>query len=181
MVSHKRKETFENQEKVQFWTQDQTYNFIIEDNDQYIESMDEAVYSQRSTINRADYKRNSAGTAAAFSSKEMEALTTFANMVDAHLLKLDPKLERKMGPWIFALTKGSYYEMGEPHVRDGRIIFLSSDQLNEIIMDGCQMSLTLHYLRLEMLFPSQNKNKGLYVSHGAFPSNLSLPTCHSLV
>lgn len=181
--NYKSLEPFESRGVI-FLTKEQTYNMIMEDKDGYITNMDESALRERATINRDDYKRNSAAMSMSFLQKEVEVIAKFARLVDLHLVQHDPTLKQKITehPWKFALTSGIYYELGQPHIREG-VIFMSDEQLRDLIYDGCQLASTLHYLRMVMLFPPNAKNatsRSVYLQMGSFPKNWMLPTCRAI-
>jgi len=116
-----------------FFDKNQTYNYIKNDNDEFIQNMSEFDLNERSVFNADEYKKLSAKTAVSFNNLEKTYLTVLATRVDKYLMKQDSQKTSKLPPWTFALTDGTIYELGHPHTRgeNNEIYFLSINELGQ--------------------------------------------------
>lgn len=157
-----------------FLDKHQTYALISKDADGYINRLPPADLFFRNAPDADTYRRMSAKTAVSFHSLEREKLAEIAPPIDAFLDKYyaPPSGFRNKTPWVFALTEGTVYEQGEPHVRWSRfsessakpvpVLYLSTNRLAEILEDRCALGWELLYLRLAAVFPEKtNWNNGI--------------------
>lgn len=121
---------------ITFYTKEQTRDFIIEDKDNFINSLDKPNLIARKVNTKDEYKTISSKAATDFTKKEKEILTNVIIKVCDKLDGLSKPILKKYGldkklllslseKWNIAKTKDIVFEMGMPHTRQN-VIFLSS-------------------------------------------------------
>jgi len=167
---------------IKFMSKYETYYYINGDTDNFIKNTPESEnhYDIYGITDLDSYKRISAQSAVSFNDYEMKQITILAMAIDEFLVEnFDLQQPRPSDvKWILALTEGTSYEEGRPHVRDN-IIFLSTETTQKEINNQCQFGFTLLYLRQNIMFGKQ-------VNTSAMPWNAQdinwkfadkLPTC----
>lgn len=167
-----------NEFNIIFMSKYQTYDYINADADKFIAKSPRPRPNLYGDNDKSSYKSAAAKTAVGFNDYEKKQMTIMAMAVDQFLVENYAAIRPAEVPWKFALTEGTTYEDGKPHVR-GDVIFLSTETLKNEIMDQCQFGFTLLYMRQNILF-------GRQVRTGATPWNATeidwkfaerLPTC----
>jgi len=167
---------------IKFMSKYETHYYINNDFDDFIKNIPdtEKHYDIYGNIDLDDYRTISAKSAVSFNDYEMKQITILAMAIDEFLIEnFDLQQPRPSNvKWILALTNGTAYEEGRPHVRND-IIFLSTETIQKEINDQCQFGFTLLYLRQNIMFGKQ-------VNTSAMPWNAQdinwkfankLPTC----
>lgn len=172
-----------------FWDKHLTYQFILQDADDYFQNMSDVQLQQRMNVAdqlasnvRNSYKERCARAAVSFAEEEKVALRGAAHQVDSLLEKRGVSKDKlSQVPWMFALTEGNTYEDGLPHVRgiDRNVYMLSTNTTLQETHDMCQLSMTLLYLRMSTLFPNRvlKGTRGIHMGDTAFPKSWGLPSC----
>ena len=125
-----------NQPIIIFYTKRQTRDFILEDKDNFINSLDKPNLIARKVNTTDEYKTISSKAATDFTKKEKEILTNVIIKVCDKLDGLSKPILKKYGlnkklllslseKWNIAKTKDTVFEIGMPHTRQN-VIFLSS-------------------------------------------------------
>lgn len=147
--------------KITFYTKKQTRQFILEDADKFIATLDQANCFARNVHTTNEYVHNSAQAASTFSQTEQkqlrravylatDALTSKMSAKDLRQYGVDLSLLRPMlASWSFAKTSAKNVEMGMPHTRQ-QIIFLSGNFMDKYSSNVAKLTRTLIHESLHL-------------------------------
>lgn len=127
-----KKEGFVNNpnKNIKFLTEDETYNFIHNDGDGYIQNLSPMDLYARKSKSTNDYRMRACHSAINFpdnlKSKIIVAINTANKLLEKLRIEHINCSEISSIPWILGMTKNKEYEDGLPHTR-ANIIFISSN------------------------------------------------------
>jgi hypothetical protein len=124
---------------IRFMTQQETKDFLFNDADEYVHTLNQWDLIARHVSIFQDYLTQIAKSAISFSENEKVRISNATKQADTFFKSLEIEgincSKIASIPWVFAQTKGTSYEDGLPHTR-ANIIFISSshDQTSDALI-----------------------------------------------